>query len=442
MYHQIDPGRWGPLGQEMAEAVRTCVHCGFCLSACPTYLAIGNEADSPRGRIVLMKGALEGTLPFLEARPHIDRCLGCLACEPACPSGVQYGALLAPFRSALDEAAPRSWWQRLRRRSLAALIPHPGRFRLALRLAQLARPLRPLLPMALRAPLDLAPARLPPRDEIYGTHPTSGKPAGQVALLAGCAQQVLAPEIGRAAIRLLNHFGYQVVVPPAQACCGALGWHQGDAAHSRAFARQNLVAFPDDIPLLTTAAGCGAGLKEYPHILAATPDQASAAALAARVQDVSVFLAPLIAKLATLSSQQPAATGEAAPPPRPLRVAYQDACHLLSAQRISAEPRQLLAALPGVELVEIPDGALCCGSAGTYNLDQPQLAHQLGQSKARAILDLDVDVVASGNIGCLAQLQHHLALLAPQLDRPAPEVCHTVVLAAHRLLPAANNDSL
>ena len=398
MLHSIDPKKHGALGVPMAHAVQTCVHCGFCLAACPTYRELGQEMDTPRGRIVLMKEVLEGTLPWERAQPHVDRCLGCLACEPACPSGVPYRDLISPFRALAQLHIRRSFAEKLRRFLAAQTIPFPARFRFAAVAGRFGKKLRPLMPAALRPMLDLVPDSVPAAQAWPLVTPARGERRARVALLAGCAQQVLDPDINTATIAVLARQGVEVLVPRGQGCCGGLAWHTGDLRAARAFARRNLDAFPADVDaILTNAAGCGSAMHEYHLVLRGTPDEARADAFRKRVIDVSVFLARLGLR------EKPAA--------RPQRVAYQDACHLAQAQNVRREPRELLRAIPGLELRELPDAHLCCGSAGTYNLDQPAIAASLGEQKARAVIASGAEVVASGNIGCLTQLRMHLAKL-------------------------------
>jgi glycolate oxidase iron-sulfur subunit len=415
--HRIDPDALGPPGAHMAGAVSTCVHCGFCLPACPTYRELGEEMDSPRGRIFLMKSALEGALSLDEVQPHIDRCLGCLACVTACPSGVKYGDLLTPFRAHAARQQPPNLLARAQRDVLLETLPYPARFAWTLRLGRLAKWAAPLLPASMRAMLDLVPARVLPPQPLPALTPARGPRRARVALLAGCAQQVLAPNIGAAAIRVLAHCGVEVVVPEAQGCCGALALHVGDRDRARERARVNLAAFPDDVDaVVTTAAGCGSGMQEYPHLFEGTADAAAAEALAARTVDVSLFLERLD-------------VGDWPSWPEPLTVAYHVACHLRHAQGVWREPRGLLARIGNLQLAEIADGD-CCGSAGTYNLDQPALAHALGQRKARAVLATGAAVVASGNIGCLTQLATHLTAIA---GAGAPRVVHTIELVDEAL---------
>jgi glycolate oxidase iron-sulfur subunit len=400
MLHAIKTEKHGPLGEPMAHAVQACVHCGFCLAACPTYQELGQEMDSPRGRIVLMKQVLEGTLPAAAAQVHIDRCLGCLACEPACPSGVPYRDLISPYRAVVQQALPRTSGEKWRRWIAAQTIPYPARFRLALAGAKVGRALGALVPEALRPMLDMAPAEVPAAVALPRVSAAQGERRARVALLAGCAQQVLEPDINAATIEVLARNGVEVLVPEAQGCCGGLAWHTGDLEAARTAARRNLAAFPDDVDaILTNAAGCGSAMHEYHLILRGTEDEARAEAMRKRVVDVSVFLTRLGLR------ETPAGWGKAR------IVAYHDACHLANAQGVRSEPRALLKAIPGVEVRELANAHLCCGSAGTYNLDQPALAASLGRQKAEAALATGADVVATGNIGCLTQVKVHLGKL-------------------------------
>jgi glycolate oxidase iron-sulfur subunit len=261
MLHNIDPGKHGPLGAPMAHAVQTCVHCGFCLAACPTYQELGQEMDTPRGRIVLMKQVLEGELSWEAAQPHVDRCLGCLACEPACPSGVPYRDLLSPFRALAGKRFRRTPLERLRHFLAAQTIPYPGRFRFAAMAGKLGKLFRPLMPRALRPMIDLVPDDVPPTEHWAEITPARGERRARVALLLSCAQQVLEPDINTATIEVLTRNGVEVVAPPDQGCCGGLAWHTGDLDAARSFARRNLQAFAasvaDTDAILTNAAGCG-----------------------------------------------------------------------------------------------------------------------------------------------------------------------------------------
>lgn len=414
MQHQIDSQRWGPSGSGMVEAVEGCVHCGFCLPACPTYRELGEEMDSPRGRILLMKEALEGNVPFSEVEPYIDRCLGCLACEPACPSGVQYHRLLHPFREHSHKAGAGTAVGRLRREALHRVLSSARLFRLSLHGARLAARLAPVLPSAFRHLLEFSrelpwplPVALPLPAQVSAVGPRRGR----VALLTGCAQSVLAPEISAAAARVLAANGVEVVIPPSQGCCGSLALHDGLLERARALARRTIESFSLDVDaVISTTAGCGSGMLEYPDLLADCVEAEAAEGLAAKVQDIHVYLQDL--GLVT----PPSLTEE-------LVVVYQDACHLKHARGIEAQPRSLLQAVGNLHLVEIGDGGACCGSAGTYNLEQPEMASRLGEQKARRIAATGAEIVASGNIGCLVQIRRHLASIGSSLP-----VVHTVEL--------------
>ncbi|MXY92811.1 MAG: 4Fe-4S dicluster domain-containing protein [Caldilineaceae bacterium SB0670_bin_27] len=410
MRHSIPVDSLGPQAPSMAEAVASCVHCGFCLPACPTYLALGEEMDSPRGRILLMKGALEGELSQEEVLPHVDRCLGCLACVTACPSGVEYGELLTPFREMTEKGRSRSPMEELTRTLTNQTLPYPGRFRAAAVMGRLTRIFKPFLPAALRTMLDLLPEKLPPRVALPPISPAQGKRRARVALLSGCVQQVLTPGINRATVDVLTGNGVEVVIPPRQGCCGALSMHTGAADQARALARRNFEAFnlSEVDAVVTNAAGCGSGMHEYPLLFAGEAEEQAARDFAGKVQDVTVFLDAL---------------GIEPPPalPAPMTVAYHDACHLAHAQGVTDAPRRLLGAVPNLTLVPIPEGEICCGSAGSYNIEQPEIAAQLGQRKAEAILGTGAHAVVTGNIGCMTQIDSHLQRLGKHLP-----VYHTV----------------
>lgn len=396
MQHTIPVDELGPNGEGMARAVETCVHCGFCLPTCPTYVILGEEMDSPRGRIVLMKSALEGNLTFDDALPFVDRCLGCMACVSACPSGVQYGELLTPFRSIAEQSRRRPLGERVVRTLVRETLPYPDRVRLAATAGGLARPFSRFLPRSLGAMLSLLPADLPPARPLPRVFPAQGKRRARVALLAGCVQQVLGSEINWATLRVLARNGVEVVVPEGQGCCGSLMLHAGDLPGARRLARQNLKAFTGEYDaVITNAAGCGSGMKDYTWLFAGERESDLARDFVEKVQDVSEFLDGLGAA--------PPAGGS-----RPVRLAYHDACHLAHAQGIQAAPRRLLELIPNVTLVEIPEGELCCGSAGTYNIEQPALAESLGRRKARNILDSGAEAVVMGNIGCMVQIARNL----------------------------------
>ena len=397
MRHAIPVEELGPQAHAMAHAVESCVHCGFCLPACPTYLTLGEEMDSPRGRILLMKGVLEGELELADTLPYIDRCLGCMGCVTVCPSGVEYGELLAPFRAQAEEQRHRPLLEKITRLMVNQTLPYPGRFRAAATLGKLARPVQSLLPAPMRTMLGLLPEQMPASQPLPSLIPAEGTQQARVALLAGCVQQVLAPDINWATVRVLARNGVEVVIPAGQGCCGALSMHNGEAGQATRLARHNLGIFELDAvdAIVTNAAGCGSGMHEYPLLFAGSADEARAEQFAAKVQDVSVFLDKL-------GIETPSALDE------PLRVAYHDACHLAHAQGVRDAPRRLLTAIPGVTLAPIAEGEICCGSAGTYNIEHPELAQQLGQRKANAVAATGADILVTGNIGCMTQISSHL----------------------------------
>ena len=391
MQHTIPISQLGPTGEGMAHAVETCVHCGFCLPTCPTYVTLGEEMDSPRGRIVLMKSALEGALAVKDTLPFVDRCLGCMACVTACPSGVPYAELLAPYRARTEKERSRTLAERLTRRLVRETLPYPSRFRLAAATGKLVAPLRRLLPASWSAMLSLLPDRLPQAKPLPSLHPAEGPRRARVALLAGCVQQVLAPEINQATLRVLARHGIETVVPGGQGCCGSLMLHNGDDVAARDLARRNLRVFPKDVDaILTNAAGCGSGMKAYGLLFRGHSEEDAARACAARVRDVTEFLADFEIE---------------SPPAQPMRLAYHDACHLAHGQKIRQEPRRLLKTIPGLRFVELKESDFCCGSAGIYNLLHPDVAQQLLDRKIERIRETGVDVVVSGNPGCSLQIE-------------------------------------
>lgn len=375
-----------------------CVHCGLCLSACPTYRESGRETSSPRGRIYLMRGAAEGQLPLDAVAEEAALCLGCRACEAACPSGVPYGQLLEATRAALWEAGQRRGAAgRLEFLALGQLVARPLRLHWLVRALAgvqrlgLDRLARPLLPGRLRMALDLLPP-IPPASErrrLPERIPPKGPRRGRVALLEGCVMPEFFGAVNAATARVLARNGFEVLVPSGQGCCGALHAHAGHTAEAQALGRQNLAAFADEDvdAVVVNSAGCGAALRELGHAL---PE---ALRLASKVRDVCEWLdeAGWVAPLHE-------------PREEPLRVCYDDPCHLLHAQGISEAPRKLLATVPGLELVEHDDPGVCCGAAGTYNLTQPAMSQQLLARKLDCLAAVDPDVVATGNPGCLMQL--------------------------------------
>jgi glycolate oxidase iron-sulfur subunit len=398
---------------ESERILRTCVHCGFCTATCPTYVLLGDELDSPRGRIYLIKDMLENGRPAsAQVTKHIDRCLSCLACMTTCPSGVHYMHLVDHARRYIEETHTRPWPERLLRGLLGVVLPRPWLFRLALLGGALGRPLRALLPERLRVMLALAPARLPApsavdRPQVFQAE---GPRRARVALLSGCAQQVLAPAINEATVRLLTRHGVEVVVAKGAGCCGALVHHMGRETGALAAARANIDAWERAREgggldaVIINASGCGTTVKDYGFMLREDPAYAlKAARIAGLAQDVTEFLAGLDLK----------ANGAG----RDLVVAYHSACSMQHGQKITDLPKDLLKAA-GFTVKDIPEGHICCGSAGTYNLLQPELAMQLRERKLANIARVRPDVVATGNIGCMVQLAD---------DHRAP-VVHTVEL--------------
>jgi glycolate oxidase iron-sulfur subunit len=385
------------------EGILDCVHCGICLPQCPTYRVLGQEMDSPRGRIYLMRAATEGRIGLTENfRLHMDRCLGCRACETACPAGVPFGRLIEETRGQIERNAPRPLGRRLLGRLALGVFPERQRLGRLLALTRLYQRsglqglvrgtglLRPFPRLAAMERL-LPTLPIPPADGLPAETLPTERPRGTVALLEGCVQALLFPGVNRATVSLLARAGYRVVVPPGQACCGALHLHWGDRAGGRERARKNRVAFADADWIVTNAAGCGAALRDYGHLLSGDP---RAAALAARVRDVTELLA------------------EHLPGPRrplDLRVTYHEPCHLAHGQRVREAPRIILRAIPGLRLVELAESDACCGSAGVYNLLEPEIAGQLLARKLDRIAATGAQVVASGNPGCLLQLRQGLA---------------------------------
>jgi glycolate oxidase iron-sulfur subunit len=340
-----------------------------------------------------------------------------MACVTACPSGVPYAHLLGPFRERAEVRRIRPPLAAATRRLVKETLPYPGRFRLAAAAGGLGKLAAGILPAELAGMVNLLPASLPPAQPLPDFFPAVGRRRGRVALLAGCVQQARAPQINWATLRVLARNGVETVIPAGQGCCGSLSLHIGAGEQARGLARANLHVFPADVDaIITNAAGCGSGMHEYPLLFAGEADCGQAAEFAARVMDISVYLDKL-------GLEPPAGL------PEPLAVAYHDACHLAHAQGVTAEPRRLLAAVPNLKLVEIAESELCCGSAGTYNLEQPELAQRIGERKARNILATGAQAIVTGNIGCLTQIRTHLELLG----RPLP-IWHTVELldAAYR----------
>ncbi|MGE0238682.1 MAG: glycolate oxidase subunit GlcF [Parvibaculaceae bacterium] len=381
------------------QILRKCVHCGFCTATCPTYVLLGDELDSPRGRIYLIKNMLErGEAATPETVKHIDRCLSCLSCMTTCPSGVHYMHLIDDARVHVEKTYRRPLLERALRGLLAVLMPRPGLFKTALILSQLVRPLAPLIAKLgdrrLSSLLALVPAETPPPEMVGqpGTYPAEGKPHMRVALLRGCVQSVLDPAINEAAIRLMNRHGIEVVVTPGEACCGSLTHHMGKEKDALARARRMIDAWHKERidRVVITASGCGTTIKDYGHMLRLDPAYAEKAKeISAKTRDISEFLTEI---------ELPEVTA-----PRRLRVAYHSACSMQHGQKIKTAPRRLLEQA-GFEVADIPEGHLCCGSAGTYNILQPEIAARLRDRKVANIRSTAPDIIATGNIGCITQI--------------------------------------
>jgi glycolate oxidase iron-sulfur subunit len=408
------PSLLDPTG-ELRDVVGDCVHCGFCLTTCPTYQLWGEEMDSPRGRIHLISQLLDGAEASPAAAQHLDRCLGCMACVPACPSGVRYDLLIEAARAWATDAEqaapvrslpPRSARQRALRAAIFATFPYPRRLKAMtapLRAAQrtgadrlLRGRLAERLAPEIAAALQVAPGRADkkrPRGRMPEFVAARGERRAVVGMLTGCVQQVFFPHVNQATARVLAREGCDVVIPASQGCCGALSLHDGRRAEAKAFARRLIETFERAgvDAIVVNSAGCGSAMKEYADLLRDDAVWAErAASLAAKVADFSEFLTRL----------GPVATRH----PLGLTAAYHDACHLASAQRITVQPRELLSGIPDLVVAELPDAGICCGSAGIYNLVQPEAARQLGARKAASVVSTGADLVVSGNPGCALQI--------------------------------------
>ena len=387
------------------EILRTCVHCGFCTATCPTYQVLGDELDSPRGRIYLIKDMLENNRPADEKTvKHVDRCLSCLACMTTCPSGVHYMHLVDHAREYIEQTYKRPWFERVLRWTLAEILPYPTRFRVALLGAKIGRPFARLMPDArLRAMLEMAPDYIPPvsRNDDPQTFPAAG-PAEQkkmrVALMTGCAQKALNTDINDATIRVLTRLGAEVVVAEGAGCCGALTHHMGKTSESHGTAAKNIRAWAAEMKgdgldaIVINTSGCGTTVKDYGHMFREDAALAEdAAAVAGIAKDISEVLIDLMPEEAVQKN------GDG------LRVAYHAACSLQHGQQIKTYPKDLLKRA-GFKVLEPADSHLCCGSAGTYNLMQPEISGQLKERKVQTLEAVTPDIISAGNIGCMMQI--------------------------------------
>ncbi|MEQ8651194.1 MAG: glycolate oxidase subunit GlcF [Kiloniellales bacterium] len=437
--------------RESEKILRTCVHCGFCTATCPTYVLLGDELDSPRGRIYLIKEMLEGGRAADEKTvKHIDRCLSCLSCMSTCPSGVHYMHLVDHARTHIRKTYRRPAADAWLRRLLAWMLPHPGRFRLALIGARLAKPLRGLVPAGLlggraRAMLALAPDRIPSPSswDRPQTFPAEGPRRHRMALMTGCAQQVLSPEINEATIRLLTRHGVEVVVAKGMGCCGALTHHMGEEASALASAKRNVAAWTRELDaggldaIVINASGCGTTVKDYGFMLREDKDWADRAQrVAGLAKDISEVLSEI-----GLKAPLPGRVG--------LTLAYHSACSLQHGQQVKEPPKALLRQA-GFEVREVAEGHLCCGSAGTYNLLQPKIATQLRDRKVANIEATGAKAIATGNIGCMTQIAtgsalpilHSVAYLDWATGGPLPKALEGIVEHSETASPQEQEEAV
>ena len=400
----------------------TCVHCGFCLSTCPSYRVIGKETDSPRGRIYMMHDISVGKTALTKATvEHFDSCLGCLACVTTCPSGVEYDKLIADMRPQIERNYRRSVPEQLLRRLIFSIFPYPQRLRLLLRPLQIYQKIglqgwlrhsplfKRLMPKSIVAMESVLPPLSPAafQDSLPELIPAQGERRYRVGMLLGCVQRIFLPEVNDATVRVLTANGCEVVIPKSQGCCAALSHHQGQVEQAQTLARQMIEAFEAqnlDV-VLVNASGCGHTMKEYGHLLQDDAEYRDRAiAFSAKVKDVQEFLDE-VGLTTPLSPLQ----GDA-----PLSLVYQDACHMLHGQKIQQQPRRLLKKIPNVKLREPVDAALCCGSAGVYNILQPEVGEELGRQKVENLTNTKSQVIVSANVGCTVQIRKHLALQEKQ----------------------------
>ena len=387
-----------PATRRSNEILRSCVHCGFCTATCPTYQVLGDELDSPRGRIYLIKDMLETGRPADEKTvKHVDRCLSCLACMTTCPSGVHYMHLVDHAREYIEKTYARPVFERVLRWLLAKILPYPRRFRIALLLAKIGQPFVKLISVPrLKAMFEMVPKVIPPvsRNDDAQVFPAMGKRKMRVALMTGCAQRALNTDINDATIRLLRRLGCDVVIARGQGCCGALTHHMGKTAESHNTARKNINAWITEMngegldAVVINTSGCGTTIKDYRHMFRCGPLSDDAIRVSAIAMDVSEVLMKL---------DMPEGSDQG------LRVAYHAACSLQHGQQIKTYPKVLLERV-GYEVIEPLDSHLCCGSAGTYNLMQPEISGQLKERKVRTLEARQPDVISAGNIGCMMQI--------------------------------------
>jgi glycolate oxidase iron-sulfur subunit len=403
-------GAWDEVRPPELDLIRDCVHCGFCLPTCPSYAVYEEEMDSPRGRILLMRiGHEEGEEVSPEMTTHLDRCLGCMACVTACPSGVRYDRLIERARPQVERHGDRTWRERALRGAIFALFTHPGRLRALAPAMALQERLRvrerlgdrlPFVKLAPRVKARAALARLP---EVT---PAVGEKRGTVAFMQGCVQRVFFGDVNAATVRVLAAEGFEVHAPRRPRCCGALQFHSGVEDPARALAEETVRAYEGYDHVITNVAGCGSAMKDYGHLFEEDP---RTVAFSAKVRDVHEFLAGVEPR--------------AARHPVPLKVAYHDACHLAHAQQVRSQPRDLLRSIPGLELVEPAEWELCCGSAGIYNLTHPGAAAELGARKAANLEATGTEAIAAANPGCAIQI-------AAYLERP---IFHPMTLLDHSI---------
>lgn len=414
--------------QDLEKGLMACVHCGFCLDACPTYRETGDESDSPRGRVLLMRRVREGKLSLMDpdaSQPggvgyHLDRCLGCRACETACPSGVPYGLLLEHYRDEQEKHVRRPLGENVLRTGLLETLTNPSRMALALKAGKLTGGKIPGpvakflgLPMHTSVPIpsDLAQAAKP----IPDVAPPVGDRRGRVALLAGCVMRVLYAPVHHATIRVLSFNGIEVHCPKGQGCCGALHGHQGKLSIAKELAKETIATFEKDKydAIILNSAGCGSFLKDYAHLLKDEPEWADRAkAFSAKVKDITEYLYAL--------GPVPMTN------PVKARITYHDACHLCHGQKVTQPPRELLKGIPGATFVETTDSDQCCGSAGVYNYLEPEMARALLQKKVTNLLATEADIIATGNPGCLAWIQQGLESGMVPRGTKIPEILHPI----------------